>query len=110
MIEITILYPFAPGRRFDHDYYLTKHIPMALERLGPAVLEVTVTKGLTPGPPWPGPTYAAICRFLCESLEAYEQAVLPHLADLQGDLVNYSDCEPVIQIGELAAHAVVAAP
>ena len=100
MIEITILYPHAPGRRFDHRYYETVHIPMALELLGPAVRGVAVTRGVDPGPPWPAPTYSAICRFACESLEAYQRAVLPHLARLQGDLANYSDCEPIIQVSE----------
>ena len=101
MIEITILYPHAPGRRFDHDYYETRHIPMALELLGAAVKGVTVTRGVAGGPPWPDPTYSATCRFLCESVEAYQRALLPHLGRLQADLTNYSDCEPVIQISEV---------
>ena len=53
MIEILILYPNAPGRRFDHDYYETRHIPMALELLGEAVKAVVVTRGVAAGPPWP---------------------------------------------------------
>jgi uncharacterized protein (TIGR02118 family) len=101
MIEITILYPYAPGRRFDHTYYETRHIPMALELLGPAVEGVTISRGIAPGPPWPDPTYSVICRFSCESVEAYQRAALPHLGRLQADLRNYSDCDPVIQINEV---------
>ncbi|MGA0603006.1 EthD family reductase [Caulobacter sp. KR2-114] len=101
MIEITILYPAKPGARFDHDYYETSHIPMALELLGPAVRRVTVTRGVAPGPPWPAPAYSAICRFECESVEAYQHALWPHLSRLQADLAAYSDCEPVVVIGEI---------
>ena len=101
MIEITILYPNAPGRRFNHDYYETRHIPMALQLLGEAVKAVTVTRGVAAGPPWPDPAYVATCRFTCESAEAYQRAVLPHLGRLQADIANYSDVEPVIQISEV---------
>lgn len=100
MIEILILYPNAPGRRFDHDYYETRHIPMALELLGEAVKAVVVTRGVAAGPPWPKPIYVATCQFTCESLEAYQQALLPHRERLQADLANYSDGLPIIQISE----------
>jgi uncharacterized protein (TIGR02118 family) len=101
MIEIAILYPHAPGRRFDHDYYENTHIPMALDLLGPSVREVIVARGIAPGPPWSDPIYSATCRFLCDSIEAYMQALLPGLSRLQADLVNYSDVEPIIQISEV---------
>jgi len=101
MIKVTILYPNTPGGRFDHDYYETVHIPMSIALLGSAVKSVLVERGLSVGPPWPAPTYSAICSFICDSREAYEQALFPHLARLQGDLVNYSDVEAVIQISEI---------
>lgn len=101
MIKVTILYPNAPGRRFDHEYYETVHIPMSIELLGSAVRSVCVERGLSVGPPWPEPTYSAICSFVCESKEAYERALFPHLARLQGDLVNYSDVEALVQISEI---------
>ena len=109
MIEITILYPKTPGSRFDHAYYETKHIPMALDLLGPAVTGFTVTRGVTSGPPWPDPAYSTICRFSCESVETYQHALLAHLGRLQADLVNYSDCEPIIQICEVTIQTIAAA-
>ncbi|MBS0409811.1 MAG: EthD family reductase [Proteobacteria bacterium] len=106
MIEIVILYPARTGARFDHHYYETKHIPMALELLGPAVRKVTVTRGVAPAPPWPAPAFAAICRLVCESVEAYETALRPHMARLQADLAAYSDVEPVVMIGEVTLERV----
>ena len=102
MIRITILYPSGPGRRFDRDYYLGNHIPLALELLGPAVRSVTVDVGVSPGHPWPEPAFSAVCTFTCESLAAYQGALLAHAARLQADLGNYSDIAPIIQISELA--------
>ena len=34
MIKVSILYPSKPGSRFDVDYYLTVHMPMAARLLG----------------------------------------------------------------------------
>ena len=102
MIRITILYPATPGARFDADYYVTRHIPLALQLLGKAVTAVSVDLGSSPGPPWPAPTFAAICTFTCETLEAYQQALFPHAAQLQADLANYSDAAPLVQISQVA--------
>jgi hypothetical protein len=33
MIRVTVLYPNEPGKRFDHAYFATKHLPMVIERL-----------------------------------------------------------------------------
>ena len=34
MIKVSILYPNKPGSRFDMNYYLANHMPMAIQRLG----------------------------------------------------------------------------
>ena len=41
------------------------------------------------------------CSFTCESVDAFMAAFMPHMAELQGDIPNYTDVEAVIQIGEL---------
>ena len=110
MIRISILYPATPGGRFDHDYYEGVHIPMALALLGGAVRSVSVERGVSPGPPWPEPTYTAACHFLCESLAAYQQALYPHMARLQADLANYSDRPAILQVGEITLDRVMVPP
>lgn len=110
MIRISILYPHAPGGRFDHDYYETVHIPMALDLLGDAVRSASVERGISAGPPWPDPPYTAICHFDCDSVGAYAQAMLPHLARLQADLTNYSDRPAVLQVSEITVEHPVAPP
>jgi hypothetical protein len=33
MVRVTVLYPNESAKRFDHDYYASKHLPMVMERL-----------------------------------------------------------------------------
>lgn len=101
MVKITILYPKTPGGRFDHDYYETVHVPMALDLLGDAVQSVAVERGVSVGAPWPEPPYVAICHFVCNSLAAYQQALFPHMARLQADLSNYSDVAAILQVSDI---------
>lgn len=105
MIRITILYPNAPGVRFDHDYYRDRHIPLSLDLLGAAVRSVSVERGVQAAG-WPQPPYVALCVFTCDSLEAYQAALFPHLERLQADLANYSSVSPVIQVTEVALETV----
>lgn len=101
MIKITILYPATPGSRFDHDYYEAVHMPLSIDLLGGAMRSVTVERGIAPGAPWPDPTFCAICSFVCESLEAYQHAFMPHMERLQRDILNYTDIEAIVQISDI---------
>lgn len=101
MIKVTILYPNTPGSRFDFDYYLNTHMPVSIELIGHAMQSVTVARGVSPGAPWPDHTYAAICTFVCDSRETYEQAFLPHMERLQADMPNYTDVTSIIQVSEI---------
>lgn len=42
-----------------------------------------------------------MCAFICESVEAYEAAIQPHRAEILGDIPNYTDIAPVLQISEI---------
>ena len=101
MIKMSVLYAGKPGSRFDVDYYVNVHMPMAARLLGAAVKEISVEIGIggaAPGLPAP---YAAIAGFTCDSVEAFTAAFVPIADQLQGDIPNYTDIVPVIQISEL---------
>ena len=101
MIKVSILYPSKPGSRFDVDYYVQTHMPMAARLLGSAVKAVSVeigVSGATPGDPAP---FVAIAGFTCESAQAFIEAFLPVASQLQGDIPKYTDIEPVIQYSEI---------
>jgi len=101
MIKVSIHYPNKPGRRFDVDYYLERHMPLALNRLGTGVKGVSVEVGIGGGAPDQPPPFVASCHYRCESVEAFLAAFLPHAAELQGDIANYTDVEPLIQFSEI---------
>ena len=101
MIKVTILYPKTPGSRFDHGYYLTKHMPLSIARLGSAMAAISVERVLDPGAPWPAADYWAICSFTCASREAFEAAFLPHMGELQGDTPNYTDVQQQVLFSQI---------
>ena len=47
MIRVTVMYPNETGKKFDMDYYLTKHRPMVHEKLDSVGLVKTeIDKGI----------------------------------------------------------------
>jgi len=101
MIRVTFLYPQKPGSRFDADYYINVHMPLAISLLEPALKGVTAEIGLSSAIPGSAPPNAAIATFNFESVQAFMEAVMPHYQKLQGDIPNYTDIEPVVQISDL---------
>lgn len=101
MVRISILYPRIDGARFDIPYYLETHMPMALDRFGAACRGVSVETGLSGALPDTPPHYLVQCHFLFDSAQAFYDAFLPHMTELQGDIANYTDIEPIIQFSEV---------
>ena len=101
MIKVTVMYPYAAGARFDHAYYREKHMPMVKQRLGDACLYYTIDKGIAGGAPGSDPVYVARCDFVCTSVEAFRAARAPHAQEITGDIANYTDITPVLQISEV---------
>ena len=102
MIKISILYPNSG--RFDMDYYLNKHMPRSIELLseGKGYRGVSVERGLGGASPGSPPSYVAMCHYLFDTADYFMEAFLPHAAELQGDMPNYTDIETIIQLSEVA--------
>ena len=103
MIKISILYPRDKGSRFDMRYYTETHMPLSIELLSahPGFKGVSVERGLGGAVPGTDAAFVAMCHFLFDSAEDFMVAFTPHAAVLQGDMPNYTDIEPVIQINEI---------
>lgn len=101
MVRITFFYPNKPGSRFDAEYYIANHMPLCIERLGPTLKGVSAEVGISSAEPDQPPPNAAITTFDFESVQAFTDAVMPHHKELQGDIPNYTDIEPVVQISEI---------
>ena len=101
MITVTFLYPYTPGNRFDADYYIDVHMPLAIRVLGPALKAVTAEIGISAAMPDQPAPFFAMATFTFESVQAFTQAVMPHYMELQSDIPNYTDVEPLVQISDI---------
>jgi uncharacterized protein (TIGR02118 family) len=101
MIKVSVMYPNMPGARFDHEYYRDKHMPLLKARLGEACKYYTVDKGLAGGAPGTPATYIGMCHIFCDSVEEFQRAFGPHAKEILGDIANYTDLSPVMQISEV---------
>ena len=101
MIKVSVFYPNNEGCKFDMDYYCNSHIPMVQEKLGEALKGVAVEQGLGGAEPGSPATYVAMCHLLFDSVEAFQDAFGPHAEAIMGDIPNYTDVQPTIQISEV---------
>ncbi|MGX1930356.1 EthD family reductase [Flagellimonas sp. 2504JD4-2] len=101
MVKVTILYPNSDGKTFDMDYYSKNHMPMVADLLGDALKHYAIDKGIsgrTPDEPIP---YLAIGYLYFDQLSDYQNAFGPNAEQIVGDIPNYTNIQPVVQISEI---------
>ncbi|WP_198412961.1 EthD family reductase [Flagellimonas nanhaiensis] len=101
MIKVTILYPNGEGKTFDMDYYANKHMPMVARLLGDSLKLQAIDNGLsgrTPDEPIP---YLAIGYLYFDQLSAYRNSFGPNAKQIVGDIPNYTNIQPIVQISEV---------
>lgn len=101
MIKVTLLYKNDEGKTFDMDYYAKKHMPMVAELLGDSLQYYSIDKGLsgrTAEDPIP---YLAIGYLYFDQLSAYQNSFGPVAGKIVGDIPNYTNIQPVVQISEV---------
>jgi uncharacterized protein (TIGR02118 family) len=98
MVKVSVFYPNQKGCRFDMAYYCAKHIPMVRQLLGPALNNVAVEEGVAGMTPDSPATYVALGHLYFESVATFQEAFAPHTAQIFGDIPNYTDTRPTIQI------------
>ena len=101
MIKVSVMYPYAPGARFDHDYYRDQHMPLLKARMGDFCRYYTIDRGLAGGTPGSAPAFVAMCHVYCDSVDAFQAGFGPHAAEIMADVLNYTDLQPLLQISEV---------
>ena len=97
---VTVMYPNTPGSKFDMDYYLTSHIPLVDKLWGDKLISVRAVKGIaTPDPATPAP-YQVMAILEMESPEVMQQLITEHGQEVMGDIPNFTDVSPAVQISE----------
>lgn len=104
MIRVSVMYPGGEGKKFDHDYYATKHMALVHQRLDSLGLRRTeVDKGLAGGAPGASAPYAAIGHVYFDSVPAFQAAMKAHGKELFDDVPNFTNITPQVQISEIIA-------
>jgi uncharacterized protein (TIGR02118 family) len=101
MIKVSVFYPNANGARFDMSYYLNSHMPMVRQKLGGALKGMSVEHGLGGGQPDTPPTFLAMGHLMFESVDAFQHAWTPHAEAIVGDIPNYTNTQPTVQVSEV---------
>ncbi|HXP80491.1 MAG TPA: EthD family reductase [Verrucomicrobiae bacterium] len=101
MIKISVLYPNSNGAKFDMAYYCQNHMPLVKRLLGPAVKGMAVDQGIGGVAPGSSAPYVAVGHLLFDSVEAFQTAFEPHAQAIMGDIPNYTNLQPTIQISEV---------
>jgi uncharacterized protein (TIGR02118 family) len=101
VIKVSVLYPKNAGGRFDMAYYLDRHMPMVRQKLAGSLRGASVEQGLGGIEPGSQPAYAAMGHLLFDSLAAFHESFGPHAAAIVGDIPNYTNTQPTIQISEV---------
>ena len=95
MVRVTVLYPNESAKRFDHDYYASKHLPMVMERLkGSGMLRYEVDKGLAGGGPGAPAPFVAACHLYFNAAADFQKGIAAHGTEIMGDIPNYTDISP----------------
>ena len=101
MFSVTVLYPKTATSRFDMEYYLNHHTPLVRERLTPMGLTgVDLKEGIAGGTPGTTQAYTMITQLNFGSMEDLQSAMATHGPELIGDIPNFTDVQPQMQISQ----------
>jgi uncharacterized protein (TIGR02118 family) len=99
MIRVMVLYPVGDDTRFDGDYWVNIHLPL-VEAAWPQLAKAEGDLGLE------GQPYHAVAHLFFDSMDAMQAAMTePRTGEVMGDLVNYTNSTPVMQISTVAGGA-----
>lgn len=101
MIKVSVFYPNSAGSTFDMTYYLGRHMPMVQQKLGASLRGSSVEQGIGGIDPGSAPAYAAMGHLLFDSVDAFQESFAPHAQAIVGDIPNYTNTQPTIQISEV---------
>lgn len=98
-VSLQVIYPIGADTNFDYEYYLSTHMALVGEHMGPHIESTLVTKGLAGGPDTPPGIYA-VATILFGDQGAFDAAMAvsdPVLADIP----NFTNSQPQMLIGEV---------
>lgn len=102
MIRVSALYPNQLGKRFDHKYYMEKHMPMVGRQLRPqGLVRVEIDRGISAADPKAPAPFLVVAHFYFNSVDDVHNAFRAVGREVMGDIPNYTDIQPQFQISEI---------
>jgi len=102
MVRISVFYPTSEGKKFDHDYYVNRHMKLVRDRLTSfGLVRTEVDKGMAGGAPGVPAPFVAIGHVYFHSLDGFQKGMGQHGKEIMGDIPNYTNIPPQIQISEI---------
>jgi uncharacterized protein (TIGR02118 family) len=102
MVRITVLYPNEPGKKFDHDYYVTRHMKLVRDRLQSfGLIRTEVDRGVAGGAPGAPAPYVALGHVYFDAIDGFQKGMSQHGQEIMADIANYTNIQPQIQISDV---------
>ena len=101
VIKVSVLYPNGDNKKFDLDYYLTKHLSLVASLLGDSLKGANIESGIAGGAPDSAAPFVTIASMYFDTVEDFQQSFGPNADTIMGDLPNFTDIEPIIQISKV---------
>ena len=99
MIRVSVMYVNEPGKNFNWDYYLNKHLPMVHRLLDPlGLVRSEIDKAADSSAP-----FIAVGHLILNSMEDCRNSFLDptYFNEIAADVVNYTDAPAQMQISEI---------
>ncbi|PKB80791.1 MAG: ethyl tert-butyl ether degradation protein EthD [SAR202 cluster bacterium Io17-Chloro-G9] len=102
MIRVTVQYPNEPGKKFDFDYFVGDHMAIVHRELDHrGLVRVEIDKGISAADPSaPAPLIGA-AHLIFNTIDEVHAAFMAAGRPVMGDIPNYTDIAPTIQISEM---------
>ena len=100
MVKLIVMYPEQAGKKFDLTYYTSKHIPLVQKTWKGLMKDAYIVRGVAGGAPGAPPTYRITAHISFTSMDDLQKA-LGMGGSLFADIPNFTDIQPVVQVGEV---------
>ncbi len=101
MIKLTVMYPNSADLKFDKHYYTNQHSQLLQALLGDAIISSDINMGIAGGSPDQPAPYVVIANLVFESMESFQQSFGANAEKILGDLPNFTNVTPEVQISEV---------
>jgi uncharacterized protein (TIGR02118 family) len=103
MVPVSVLYPKSADSPLDHDYYMQTHIPLVRARWqAMGLVSDSILRGVSTLDGQP-PAYELIGILTFDSVENVQAALAAHGAEIIGDIPNFTNVSPLIQLNSPAS-------